>query len=98
MAARGAVWGLGAESDAGEWWGVRIKRAGSILFSVRSRHDAMSHRPRIHLDGVPLHIVQRGHKRETCFLAEEDYYTYLHWLKQALAEADCGLHAYALMT
>jgi putative transposase len=31
-------------------------------------------------------------------LAEEDYHTYLHWLKQALVEADCSLHAYALMT
>jgi len=40
-------------------------------------------RPRVHLDGVPLHIVQRGHNREACFLAEEDYHTYLHWLRGA---------------
>jgi len=26
-------------------------------------------RPRIHLDNVPLHIVQRGHNSEPCFLA-----------------------------
>lgn len=58
----------------------------------------MPRRPRIHLDGVPLHIVQRGHNREACFFAEEDYYTYLHWLKEALAEAQCALHAYVLMT
>ena len=27
----------------------------------------MPRRPRIHLDGVPLHIVQRGHNRQSCF-------------------------------
>ena len=58
----------------------------------------MPRRPRIHLDGVPLHIVQRGHNREPCFFAEDDYRSYLHWLGEALAEADCALHAYVLMT
>lgn len=58
----------------------------------------MPRRPRAHLDGVPLHIVQRGHNREACFFAEEDYYTYLHWLGEALKESHCTLHAYVLMT
>jgi putative transposase len=58
----------------------------------------MPRRPRTHLDNVPLHIVQRGHNREPCFAAEEDYFTYLHWLDVALKENGCALHAYALMT
>lgn len=58
----------------------------------------MPRRPRIHLDNVPLHIVQRGHNREPCFFAEEDYLAYLHWLNEALKKEDCALHAYALMT
>jgi putative transposase len=58
----------------------------------------MPRRPRIHLDGQPLHIVQRGHDRQACFLAEEDYHAYLHWLREALAEHQCGLHAYVLMS
>jgi putative transposase len=58
----------------------------------------MPRRPRFHLHGVPLHIVQRGHNREPCFFAEEDYFSYLHWLKEALAEHECALHAYVLMT
>ena len=58
----------------------------------------MPRRPRIHLDGVPLHIVQRGHNRQPCFFAEEDYHTYLHWLNEALLKEQCALHAYALMT
>jgi putative transposase len=44
----------------------------------------MPRRPRIHLDGVPLHIVRRGHNREPCFFAEEDYQSYLQWLGEAL--------------
>ncbi|OIR01047.1 transposase IS200 like protein [mine drainage metagenome] len=58
----------------------------------------MPRRPRIHIDGVPLHIVQRGHNRQPCFFAEEDYHTYLHWLSEALHKEQCALHAYALMT
>ena len=58
----------------------------------------MPRRSRVHLDGVPLHIVQRGHNREPCFFAEEDYASYLHWLGEALGEAGCQLHAYVLMT
>ena len=58
----------------------------------------MPRRPRVHLDGVPLHIAQRGHNREPCFLVEEDYSTSLHWLGEALGEAECKLHAYVLMT
>lgn len=58
----------------------------------------MPRRPRIHLAGTPLHIVQRGHNREACFFAEEDYHTYRHWLGEALTASGCRLHAYALMT
>ena len=58
----------------------------------------MPRRPRIQLDRTPLHIVQRGHNREGCFYGEADYQSYLHWLGEALAETECQLHAYALMT
>ena len=58
----------------------------------------MPRRPRVHLDGVPLHIVQRGHNRGPCFFGEQDYNSYLHWLAEALTEFDCALHAYVLMT
>ncbi|CAN5708488.1 transposase [soil metagenome] len=58
----------------------------------------MPRHPRVHLDGIPLHIVQRGHNREPCFFGEEDYFTYQHWLGEALKKTSCSLHAYALMT
>jgi REP-associated tyrosine transposase len=58
----------------------------------------MPRRTRIRLDGVPLHIVQRGHNREPCFFAEDDYLSYLHWLGEALGQGECALHAYVLMS
>jgi len=44
----------------------------------------MPRRPRIHLDGVPLHIVQHVHNRQSCFFGEEGYQAYLCWLDEAL--------------
>ena len=43
----------------------------------------MPRRPRIKLAGIPQHIVQRGINREACFLADEDYHCYLHWLTKS---------------
>ncbi|MGB7815667.1 MAG: transposase [Methylotenera sp.] len=46
----------------------------------------MPRRSRIKLAGVPQYIVQRGVNREPCFFADEDYHSYLHWLKKAAWE------------
>jgi len=58
----------------------------------------MPRRPRVHLDWVPLHIVQRGHNRGACFFDDQDRYAYLGWLNEALRREGCLLHAYVLMT
>lgn len=58
----------------------------------------MPRRPRIHIDGVPLHIVQRGHNRGACFFDDQDRHAYLGWLRDALQREHCQLHAYVLMT
>lgn len=58
----------------------------------------MPRRPRVHLAGLPLHIVQRGHNRDACFFAEDDYLAYREWLGDALKSTGCQLHAYVLMT
>jgi putative transposase len=58
----------------------------------------MPRRPRIHIDGVPLHIVQRGHNRGACFFDDQDRHAYLGWLRDALQRERCQLHAYVLMT
>lgn len=58
----------------------------------------MPRRPRINLPGYPQHVVQRGHNREACFYADEDYLFYLHWLREGAKKYTCDVHAYALMT
>jgi putative transposase len=58
----------------------------------------MPRRPRINLAGHPQHVVQRGHNREACFFADEDYLFYLHWLREGAKKFGCDVHAYALMT
>lgn len=44
----------------------------------------MPRRPRVHMDGIPVHIVQRGHNREPCFFYEDDYRSYLTGLSRPL--------------
>ena len=58
----------------------------------------MPRRPRIHLPGVPIHLVQRGHNRDACFFTDEDFLAYREWLGEALKKSGCALHAYVLMT
>lgn len=58
----------------------------------------MPRRPRIHLPGQPLHVVQRGHNRDACFYTDDDFLAYREWLGEALAATGCLLHAYVLMT
>jgi putative transposase len=57
----------------------------------------MPRRPRIHLPGFPLHVVQRGYKRDACFFAEEDYLAYREWLGEARQATACALHGYVQM-
>ena len=58
----------------------------------------MPRKPRFILPGVPQHIIQRGHNREPCFYAEEDYVRYLEELHQAAVANQVAIHAYVLMT
>ena len=59
-------------------------RRGLARFSQQRTRPiiaVMPRRPRLFLDGIPLHVVQRGHNREPCFFTEDDYSAYLYWLK-----------------
>lgn len=58
----------------------------------------MPRKPRFVVPGVPQHVIQRGHNREPCFYATEDYQRYLDELKQAIETNGAKLHAYVLMT
>ncbi len=58
----------------------------------------MPRRSRIHINGLPLHIVQRGHNRAACFFEDQDRLAYVGWLREALERERCRLHAYVLMS
>ncbi len=58
----------------------------------------MSRKPRFLLPGMPQHVIQRGHNREPCFFAEEDYQRYLHDAHEAALKNQLQIHAYVLMT
>ncbi len=58
----------------------------------------MPRRTRVHIDDLPLHIVQRGHNRSACFFDDQDRFAYIGWLHEALERERCHLHAYVLMS
>ena len=58
----------------------------------------MSRRPRLAVTDLPLHVVQRGNDRCTCFFQERDYRVYLEALYEACTRYGVLVHAYVLMT
>jgi putative transposase len=58
----------------------------------------MSRRSRLKLDGIPIHIIQRGNNRNACFYADEDYQFYLESLDAYCHDEEVKVHAYVLMT
>ena len=52
----------------------------------------MPRRARLSLAGIPLHIIQRGNNRSTCFFAEQDYRLYLQFLQELARRFDCAVH------
>ncbi len=58
----------------------------------------MARKPRLHIDGCPQHLIQRGNNRSVCFFSVADYAFYLHTLKEAALVADVKIHAFVLMT
>ena len=46
---------------------------------------------------IPLHLVQRGRARAACFSCADDRLAYLESLRECALEAECSVHAWALM-
>ena len=46
---------------------------------------------------IPLHLVQRGRTRAACFSCAGDRLAYLELLRECALEAECSVHAWALM-
>ena len=58
----------------------------------------MSRRLRLSIEGVPLHILQRGTDRRRCFFEDGHYTLYLGLLTELARIHACDVHAYVLMT
>lgn len=58
----------------------------------------MPRRTRMYIPEIPVHIVQRGHNRQPCFFADDDYQFYRGSLLEALGRYGASCHAYCLMT
>lgn len=58
----------------------------------------MPRQARLIVPEIAVHVVQRGHNRQTCFQQDLDYILYLKWLGNLLGVSGCVLHAYCLMT
>jgi putative transposase len=58
----------------------------------------MARKPRLDLVGVPQHIIQRGNNRDICFVANDDYAAYAHWLQEGSQKYDVAVHAWVFMT
>lgn len=53
---------------------------------------------RLFLPNMPLHVVQRGHDRQTVFVQRADYEYYLSNLFETKCALSVEVHAYCLMT
>ena len=58
----------------------------------------MPRRARVCVPGYPLHITQRGHNGNACFLEDGGFQLYLEFLDEARTKADCHVHAFVLMS
>ena len=54
--------------------------------------------PRLDLVGYPQHVIQRGNNRNVCFVSDEDYVAYAHWLREASEKYQVAIHAWVFMT
>jgi putative transposase len=58
----------------------------------------MPRQARCVIPGIPLHIMQRGVNKQTCFPEPSDRDLYVRLLEEAVDEAECRVHAYVVMT
>jgi putative transposase len=58
----------------------------------------MARLPRLFMQGVPQHIIQRGNNRQVCFNNEQDLSAYAHWLFEASTKYGLKIHAWVFMT
>ncbi len=58
----------------------------------------MARLPRLCLPELPQHVIQRGNNHQACFLSDEDFTAYVHWLTEYSRQYQVSIHAWVLMS
>ena len=58
----------------------------------------MARLPRVSPIGIPQHIIQRRNNQQLCFVSEQGFVAYVHWLKEYAVKFNVDVHAWVLMT
>jgi len=58
----------------------------------------VARKARLRIPGLPMHVVQRGINRDSCFLSDSDRLVYLSLLEKRAPLFECAMHAFVLMT
>ncbi|MFT4993222.1 MAG: putative transposase [Paraglaciecola sp.] len=58
----------------------------------------MARLPRVSPINVPQHVIQRGNNRQICFTNEQDFASYVSWLKEYSKKYLVDIHAWVLMS
>mgnify|MGYP000308655523 FL=1 len=58
----------------------------------------MPRKPRFFIDKLPVHIVHRSPCCELVFFEDQNYATYIHWVKAGCSRYGIEIHSYCLMS
>lgn len=60
--------------------------------------DFVARRHRVYTPGAPVHVIQRGNNRGPIFSDDDDYETFLEFLRTSAADRGTSVHGFTLMT
>jgi putative transposase len=69
-----------------------------MLGPCLAKQAGMSHRQRVFVEGLTVHVTHRGNNKMATFRAESDYELFLWFLAFAARKYRLRVHAYTLMT
>jgi putative transposase len=75
-------------------WNKNARLAAAMILLLRY---GMARPMRLHVPGVPAHVVSRGNRKECIFLDDADHERFLHLLALSLSRFKATCHAYCLM-
>jgi putative transposase len=65
--------------------------------SILASAVGVARRPRVYIPGAAVHVIQRGNNRGPIFSDDQDYLTFLEFLKTSAAKRDTSVHGFNLM-